>query len=83
MTEFTTDSIFQALRSLLAVVDNDVVSVAVIPHTYEGTSLHALRPGVRVNIECDMLAKHIEKLLATMSLSDSKLSVVDLRKQGF
>lgn len=67
----------------LAAVDNDVVSVAVIPHTYEATSLHGLRPGVRVNIECDMLAKHIEKLLATMSVNDSTLSVDDLRKQGF
>ncbi len=67
----------------LAAVDDDVVSVAIIPHTYEATSLHGLRPGVRVNIECDMLAKHIEKLLATMSVDDSTLSVEDLRKQGF
>jgi riboflavin synthase len=67
----------------LAAVDDDVVSVAIIPHTYEATSLQGLRPGVRVNIECDMLAKHIEKLLATMSVGDSKLRVEDLRKQGF
>jgi riboflavin synthase len=67
----------------LAAVDKDVVSVAIIPHTYEATSLHGLRPGVRVNIECDMLAKHIEKLLTNMSVGDSKLTVEDLRKHGF
>jgi len=67
----------------IAAVDRDIVSVAIIPHTYEATSLHGLRPGVQVNIECDMLAKHIEKLLATMSLGGGELSVEDLRKQGF
>ena len=67
----------------LAAVDDDVVSVAIIPHTYQVTSLHGLRPGLKVNVECDMLAKHLEKLLASMSIGESKLSIEELKRQGF
>ncbi len=39
------------------------LAVAVIPHTYQQTNLHRRRPGERVNLECDLLAKYVEKLL--------------------
>jgi riboflavin synthase len=42
----------------------DTFSVAVIPHTAEVTTLGRRRAGDIVNIELDMLAKHIERLLA-------------------
>jgi riboflavin synthase len=38
-------------------------SVAIIPHTREHTTLGALAIGERVNLEVDILAKHVEKLL--------------------
>jgi len=38
-------------------------SVMLIPHTLAVTTLGALRPGDRVNVETDMLAKHVRKLL--------------------
>jgi riboflavin synthase len=38
-------------------------SVMLIPHTLAVTTLGALRPGDRVNIETDMLAKHVRELL--------------------
>ncbi len=40
-----------------------MLSVTIIPHTYQATTLATYRPGDRVNIECDVLAKHVEKLL--------------------
>ena len=40
------------------------LSITIIPHTFDHTTLGAYLPGARVNIECDMLAKHVEKLLA-------------------
>jgi riboflavin synthase len=43
--------------------DNDAVAFTIIPHTFEHTTLHAYRPGSRVNVEVDILAKHIEKLV--------------------
>lgn len=41
----------------------DFFSVAVIPHTYEQTTLSTLKAGDMVNIETDVLARYIEKLL--------------------
>jgi riboflavin synthase len=42
-------------------------SVAVIPYTLEHTNLRAARPGDRVNLEIDVIAKYVEKLLAPAS----------------
>ena len=39
-------------------------SVAVIPYTLECTNLRAARPGDRVNLEMDVIAKYVERLLA-------------------
>ena len=44
-------------------VDPETFSVAIIPHTREATTLGALNVGDRVNLETDILAKHVEKLL--------------------
>ena len=48
----------------VAKVEGAIVSVAIIPHTYEQTAIHTRRKGERINIECDVLAKHVERLLA-------------------
>ncbi len=45
-------------------VEPDRFRVAVIPHTAEVTTLGRVRPGDRVNLEVDIMAKHAEKLLA-------------------
>lgn len=37
---------------------------AIIPHTHEVTTLHAKQPGDKVNIECDMQGKYIEKFVS-------------------
>lgn len=42
---------------------DDGFTVAVIPHTAEVTTLGGKRPGDRVNIEIDVLAKYVERLL--------------------
>ena len=44
-------------------VDGDGFSVAIIPHTRDHTSLGDLQIGDRVNLETDILAKHVEKLV--------------------
>lgn len=43
-------------------VDDEGFSVAIIPHTREHTTLGAFAVGDRVNLEVDILAKHLEKL---------------------
>lgn len=42
---------------------DDTFEVAVIPHTADVTTLGHRRPGDKVNIEIDVLAKHVERLL--------------------
>jgi riboflavin synthase len=44
-------------------VASDIFSVMLIPHTLAATTLGLLRSGARVNIEADILAKHVAKLL--------------------
>jgi riboflavin synthase len=55
----------------IATLEDGVSGVTIIPHTVQATRLGDYRPGTRVNIECDILAKHVEKLMAirTASLS--------------
>lgn len=43
---------------------DDRFSVAVIPHTAAVTTLGRRRPGDRVNLEFDLFAKYVERLLA-------------------
>jgi riboflavin synthase len=50
----------------IASLESDVLSVTIIPHTYRNTTLGGYRPGARVNLECDVLAKHVEKLLSKL-----------------
>jgi riboflavin synthase len=38
--------------------------VNIVPHTLAHTSLDALRAGSRVNLEVDLLARYLERLLA-------------------
>jgi riboflavin synthase len=47
----------------VAAVDEAGFAVALIPHTLEATTLGALEPKDRVNLEADVLAKYVEKLL--------------------
>lgn len=43
--------------------DGAEVSINLIPHTVENTALHALREGARVNLEVDLIARYVERML--------------------
>jgi riboflavin synthase len=47
----------------IAEIEDDHFSVALIPHTLEVTTLGLRNPGDTVNLEVDVLAKYVEKLL--------------------
>jgi riboflavin synthase len=66
----------------IAALEGDVLSVTIIPHTYRHTTLAGYRPGARVNLECDILAKHVEKLMRKVEVN-SGLTVERLREQGY
>ena len=44
-------------------VDGDTFSVNIIPHTMEMTNLNELQSGTTVNLEVDIIARHVERLL--------------------
>ncbi len=73
----------------LAVVDGDTFEVALIPTTLEHTTLGALNPGDRVNLEADVLAKTVVTTLKQMGIAPDgsthrpSLSVGMLRDAGF
>jgi riboflavin synthase len=48
----------------VAELDSRGFAVALVPHTLQVTTLGRLAPGDRVNLEADVLAKHVERLLA-------------------
>ncbi len=48
----------------VAAVDDGSLTVALIPETRAATTLGAASPGDRINVEVDVLAKHVEKLVA-------------------
>ncbi len=67
----------------IAALEGGIAGIAVIPHTYRETALSALKPGARVNLECDMIAKHVERLLQPLQAADAGLSADKLREQGW
>ena len=57
--------------------------IAIIPLTYRETNLHTLKPGDPVNLECDVIAKYVEKLMGERSAASGTLTLDRLRDEGF
>ena len=66
----------------IADIKDNIITVAVIPHTFRNTNLQNLRIGDFVNIETDILGKYVEKFLST---SDNRtgISMEFLMENGF
>ena len=47
----------------IAALGDDAFEIALVPHTLAATTLGTLEPGDRVNLEVDVLAKYVERLL--------------------
>lgn len=71
----------EGISLTVAKIEGTKLEIAIIPHTYEATNLKALRPGDRLNVEVDVLAKYVEKL--TNRESAQRLSVEELMQRGF
>ena len=66
----------------VARVSGEGFTISVIPHTAAATTLAERQPGDTVNIECDILAKYVEKLL-TPAAAGRGLTLEFLRENGF
>ena len=47
----------------MAALPNGDFQVAIIPHTWDVTTLRELQPGSRVNLEIDMLARYVARMI--------------------
>ena len=65
----------------MAKLEENRCTIAIIPHTVEKTNLHSLKPGDPVNLEADLIAKYVEKMMK----GDARrsLTIEDLVEQGF
>ncbi len=61
-----------------------VAEMAIIPYTYAHTNLRERTPADAVNLECDILAKYVERLFdARQELAPSRITLDRLTRQGF
>lgn len=65
----------------VAAVAEDRVESAIIPHTWESTNLRDLRVGEPLNVEVDVLAKYVEKMVKRDE--STRLSTEELIRRGF
>ena len=47
----------------VSALDDDIASVTIIPHTYHATNLQSVKAGAKVNLECDVIAKYVERMM--------------------
>lgn len=64
-------------------VDANRFSVNIVPHTMSRTTLGALQPGDAVNLEADLVARYLERLLTAPQENSGGLTLETLQKHGF
>src|SRR5579863_3739420 len=72
----------EGISLTVAKVEGTQVTVAVIPHTVEMTNLMSLKHGDPVNLEVDLIAKYVEKMIHGDS-ANSSITIEQLVEQGF
>jgi riboflavin synthase len=72
----------EGISLTVAKLEGRSCTVAIIPHTVEMTNLNSLRPGDPVNLEADLIAKYVEKMMGR-DPAESAFTVEELVQQGF
>jgi riboflavin synthase len=72
----------EGISLTVAKIEGTEVTGAIIPHTTEMTNLKSLKPGDPVNLEVDVIAKYVEKMIRGDS-ANSSITVEQLVEQGF
>ena len=77
------DGISLTVVSVEDAPDGGRFSVAIIPHTLKVTTLNDKRVGDRVNLEVDIVARYLERLIGENQTGDGKLTLESIRTMGF
>jgi riboflavin synthase len=72
----------EGISLTVAKIEGTQVTVAVIPHTIEMTNLKSLKSSDPVNLEVDMIAKYVEKMMRGDS-AKSSITIERLVREGF
>jgi riboflavin synthase len=72
----------EGISLTVAKLEGDRCTIAIIPHTVELTNLPSLKPGDPVNLEADLIAKYVEKMMRG-DTGSSPLTVEELVRKGF
>jgi riboflavin synthase len=72
----------EGISLTVAKLEKNRCTIAIIPHTVELTNLGSLKPGDPVNLEADVIAKYVEKMMKGEP-SQNSLTVEELVQQGF
>jgi riboflavin synthase len=72
----------EGISLTVAAIDGTNVRVAIIPHTAEVTNLRWLESGDPVNLEVDVIAKYVEKMIGAEK-AKSSITIQELVRAGF
>jgi riboflavin synthase len=72
----------EGISLTVAKLEGSRCTIAIIPHTVEMTNLSSLKPGDPVNLEADLIAKYVEKMMGREPAASS-LTVERLVAEGF
>jgi riboflavin synthase len=72
----------EGISLTVAKIEGQHLTIAIIPHTTEMTNLKSLKPGDPVNLETDIIAKYVEKMMSGERVQGA-LDLDALVSQGF
>jgi riboflavin synthase len=73
----------EGISLTVAKLEGKTCTIAIIPHTVEMTNLNSLKAADPLNIEADLIAKYVEKMMTREQSAESFLTVEELVRQGF
>jgi riboflavin synthase len=72
----------EGISLTVAKLEGNRCTIAIIPHTVEMTNLNSLKPGDPINLEADLIAKYVEKMMHPEG-TPSAVTMEKLVAQGF
>ncbi|MEO7674725.1 MAG: riboflavin synthase [Pyrinomonadaceae bacterium] len=73
----------EGISLTIAKLNDADIEIAVIPKTWEMTNLSSLGPGDSVNLEVDVIAKYVERMMLFDSSKKQEITSETLRNAGF
>lgn len=70
----TVNGVSLTVNQILDSPEGCTVSINLIPHTVQNTALHSLRAGTQVNLEIDLIARYVERMLTANLLTTPSAS---------